>query len=112
RRLFPHPFVFSSLFGPQTTTNSNHSRTSAAFTRKSNHSRTYAKHRGWGSYLHSNVSTKCRRADILECGGLPPLELYGRNGWHRKSGSKLPHSKAGFRRHEGRTKADPSRCSG
>src|SRR5208283_3436233 len=73
RRLFPHPFVFSSLFGPQTTTNSNHSHTSAAFPCKSNHSRTYAKHRGWGSYLHSNVSKICRRADILECGGSPPL---------------------------------------
>ena len=43
-----------------------------------------------------------RRADILECGGSPPLftvdtvaphELFERCGWHRKSGSKLPHSK-------------------
>jgi len=73
RPLSPRPFVFSSLFGAQTAANSNHSPTSAAFARKSNHSRTYAKTGGWGSYRHSNVSKICRRADILECGGLPPL---------------------------------------
>ncbi len=48
RPLFPHPFVFSSLFRWKTTANSNYSRTSRKFARKSNHSRTYAKTGGWG----------------------------------------------------------------
>ena len=79
RPFFTHPFVFSSLFGPQTSANSNHSRTSVAFAHKSNHSRTYAKTSGVGCYRHGNVSKLCRRtclrrqADILECGGSLPL---------------------------------------
>ena len=48
RPLFPHPFVFSSLFRRQTSANSNNSRTSRKFARKSNHSRTCAKTGGWG----------------------------------------------------------------
>src|SRR5208282_3191576 len=75
--LFPPPFAFSSLLGPQPTANSNHSRTSAAFARKSNHSRTYAKTGGWGSYRYGNVSQICRRADILGCRGLFSQSLEG-----------------------------------
>jgi hypothetical protein len=56
RPLFPYPFVFSSLFGPQTAANSNHSRTSRKFARKSNHSRTYAKTGGWGHLSFSFAS--------------------------------------------------------
>jgi hypothetical protein len=68
RPLFPHPFVFSSLLGPQITANSNYSRTSTKCARKSNHSRTSAKTGGWGCYRYGDVSKICRRADILECG--------------------------------------------
>jgi hypothetical protein len=51
RPLFPHLFVFPSLFGPQTPANSNYSRTSRKFARKSNYSRTYAKTGGGGIFL-------------------------------------------------------------
>ncbi len=87
------------LFSPK----SNYSRTYEPGARKSNHSRTYAKQGGGGRYLSGNVPKICRRADIFGVRRLaaaftgdtvPPVELIGRNGWHRKSGSKLPHSKA------------------
>ena len=48
RPLFPHSFVFPSLFRPQTPANANYSRTSTRFARKSNHSRTSAKTGGGG----------------------------------------------------------------
>ncbi len=87
------------LFSPK----SNYSRTYEPGARKSNYSRTYAKQGGGGGYLNSNVPKIRRRADIFGVRRLaaaftgdtvPPVELIGRNGWHRKSGSKLPHSKA------------------
>jgi len=198
RPLFPHVFVFSSLFGPQTAANPNHSPTSAAFARKSNHSRTYAKTGGYtpsfrdqpfhfgntprriflqhslpcrtlqlgdsvpveleipaftgtaqGKRLDCELSTdNCelpfpggggqKTLSLLRHGQLLPYEsyllqyvplhyvsmsarrhfgvrrlaaafavdrgapysLFRRNGLRRKSGSKLPHSKASFRQHD------------
>ena len=177
RPLFPHLFVFPSLFGPQTPANSNYSRTSRKFARKSNYSRTYAKTGGGGIFLfhlplslpllpfpahlplsptipaltgtspvspivpaltqtpggggHTtpfllrhgqllpyesyqpqyvplhHVSMSARRhfgvrrlaaAFAVDRGA--PYSLFRRNGLRRKSGSKLPHSKASFRQHD------------
>src|SRR5208337_2764753 len=59
--------------------------------------------RGEGvGYRNGNVSKNCRRADILgvrrlaaafKVDTVAPYELFDRNGWHRESGSELPHSK-------------------
>jgi hypothetical protein len=62
-----------------------------------------------------------RRADILECGGWPPLftvdtvaphELFEKCGWHRKSGGKAPALQSAPRwppegvRYKGKRKAE------
>jgi hypothetical protein len=130
RPLFPHVFVFSSLLGPQTTANSNHSRTSAAFARKSNHSRTYAKTGGRGcllQYAHFDnllvilpiiyLQLKCKmsarrhfwsaaaRRRFWGSDKIAPFQLFARSGGHRKSRSKLPHSEGSFRPHCGNAKS-------